>query len=201
MICFLAIFLFFLSVLPAGADVLATLDAQEHTKLNSAVLNLSKKALTSYLLYNRKIDVPKDLPSVLLKEQAGVFVTLYNSDEKRGCWGSVNPSYNSIAQDIIEHSIAAAMDDKRYFNVDKSELADLSYSVSILGELEPVNSMRELHPSVYGLLVRDGEKGAVLLPGEAKTARWQILECKRLAGIAWNIRAEMYRFKTILFEL
>jgi AMMECR1 domain-containing protein len=49
-----------------------------------------------------------------------------------------------------------------------------------------------------GLMVTNGKRGAVLLPGEAKTSTWAIAECCRKAGI--RPQGEMlYRFRTTVF--
>ncbi len=40
----------------------------------------------------------------------------------------------------------------------------------------------------------------MLLPGEAKTAAWQIAECKRKAGLPPDAPVQMYVFPTVTLE-
>jgi len=184
-----------------SADILSQAKEQNHAKLKKEIIGLSKRVLTQYLIKQREIKAPKNLSPFLLKNQAGLFVTLYVGDEKRGCWGNLYPQRKNIADEIIKNTIKAASKDQRYENIHVSDLPFVTYSVSIVGKIEPINDSGELNPRIYGLLVKKGKKAGVLLPGEAKTNRWQVLECKRLAGINFREEVEMYRFRTILFEL
>ena len=54
--------------------------------------------------------------------------------------------------------------DYRFTPVTEEELEELIYSVDVLGEPEPVKSIRELDPHRYGIIVRSGHRIGVLLP-------------------------------------
>ena len=46
-------------------------------------------------------------------------------------------------------------------------------------------------------MVRSGSRAAVLLPGEARTASWQLQEAKRQAGIGLQEPVELFKIHTL----
>jgi len=120
------------------------------------------------------------------ERQAGVFVTLRNSGQLRGCIGTISQTKDSIAQEIIANAIASAVSDDRFSPVEVSDLPKLSYEVSILGLPRPLRKPDHHDPGANGLIVkaRDGRAG-LLLPGiaEVKTLKEQFQICCQKGGI------------------
>ena len=85
-----------------------------------------------------------------LNGRAGVFVSLKKFGELRGCIGTTKPTATSIVDEIIQNAVSAGQHDPRFEPVTVEELADLTYSVDVLGVPEPVVSPKDLNPSVYG---------------------------------------------------
>ncbi len=138
--------------------------------------------------------------SPLLKRRAGVFVTLKLGDRVRGCMGNLDPRERDIAHEIAAHVAAAARGDARYRPVALRELPKLRYYISIIGPRRRVQSVSEIIPSQHGLLVEWNGRGGVLLPGEAKTARWAEAECRRKAGIPPKVPVQMSIFETAVLD-
>ena len=134
----------------------------------------------------------------------GVFVTLRTAKGKlRGCIGSLAPTEKDLVEETWRLAVAAASHDYRFEPVTAAELPGMHFSVTVLGELEPVPSPDELNPAVYGVVVTaaDGRKG-VLLPdieGIDSVAE-QIAIARDKASIDSDEPVELQRFKAECFE-
>ena len=104
-----------------------------------------------------------------LKAQGAAFVTLTVDGELRGCIGALEP-YQSLAEDVREHAVAAALEDYRFPQVQENELAKIDIEVSRLTipvPLEYTDSndlLAKLHPGVDGVILRDSSRRATFLP-------------------------------------
>jgi AmmeMemoRadiSam system protein A len=97
-------------------------------------------------------------------ERAGVFVSLHEHGELRGCIGTIAPTRSSIADEIVSNGIAACSRDPRFPAVTPAELPHLDYSVDVLMPAEPITSLSELDPKRYGVIVSKGWQRGLLLP-------------------------------------
>lgn len=119
------------------------------------------------------------------REQAGVFVSLYKGGELRGCMGTAAPVTACVAREIIRNAIEACAYDPRFLPVEVQELYQLEISVDVLGSPETVESLDDLDPAVYGIIVEKDMRRALLLPGLAGiiTPEKQLEVAKEKAGI------------------
>jgi len=126
---------------------------KERRANESAFVALARATINTWVQNGRKLnfDNYKDQAEIdpkilaeLEKQQAGVFVSLHEHGELRGCIGTTGPVTENIAQEIIRNAIEAAGYDPRFLPVEESELKDLEISVDVLGEPEPVDSIEEL---------------------------------------------------------
>lgn len=169
-------------------------------KMNEEIfVSLARKSLESYVGNNERIDRPKDLPKDLTENKAGVFVSLYLNGQLRGCIGTISPTTDSIADEIIQNAISAGLEDPRFNPVSKIELSKIVYSVDVLGEAEPINSMEELDPSRYGVIVTKGRRRGLLLPNleGINTSEEQVSVALKKAGISQNEDYNMERFEVV----
>ena len=124
---------------------------------------LAKQAVERYVQIGEKIEPPFDLPKEFLETKGGVFVTIFNGQELRGCIGTYLATNDNLAQEIIQNAISAATADNRFSPITKDEFPDLRYEVSILS---PPQSLKEemADPKKYGILVstKDGRSGLLL---------------------------------------
>jgi uncharacterized protein len=104
-----------------------------------------------------------------LRSEGAAFVTLTVHGELRGCIGALEP-YQSLAEDIREHAVAAALEDYRFPQVQEDELAKIEIEVSRLTRPIPLeyidadDLLTKLRPSVDGVILRDGSRRATFLP-------------------------------------
>jgi AmmeMemoRadiSam system protein A len=131
-------------------------------------IELAKNAVEQYVAKKKVINVPIDSPKEMIRNRKGVFVTIEKKGELRGCVGTYLPIKENIAKEIIDNAIAAS-NDPRMHPVQINELQELSYTVYLLNEPQPVKDIIELDPKRYGLIIRavgDGKqaKSALLLP-------------------------------------
>ncbi|MDR1741465.1 MAG: AmmeMemoRadiSam system protein A [Synergistaceae bacterium] len=132
-----------------------------------------------------------DLPKQMLSRQAGVFVTIKKDGQLRGCIGTIGPTQENVAEEIISNSVLAALKDPRFDPVDPSELDSLTYDVDVLSPSEVVVDEQLLDPKRYGVIVScDGRRGLLLpdLDG-VNTADDQIDIALKKGGIS---KAEPY---------
>ena len=111
---------------------------------------------------------PLALPSHLC-ETGSSFVTLTIHGELRGCIGSLD-AYESLAQDVREHAVAAALSDPRFPPVREEELNRIHIEVSRLTRPIPLeytdadDLLSKLRPFVDGVILRDAFHRATFLP-------------------------------------
>ncbi len=94
---------------------------------------------------NRIIEPSSDLEErIVAKKSRCVCDVEEKRSIERVCIGTIVPTEDNIAGEIIQNAIGAGIYDPRFHAVTKEELAELVYSVDVLGQAEPVNSTDEL---------------------------------------------------------
>lgn len=170
--------------------------AQGGRCVESFPVRLARAAVETYVKSRKKISPPEDIPEEF-QGRAGVFCTLTIGGALRGCIGTIEPTTGSLAREIIENAIAAATQDPRFQPVREEELARLSYSVDILMPSEPVSSLDELDPKVYGVIVSKGRRRGLLLPDleGIESPAEQVEIARRKAGIGPDEDIQLERFE------
>lgn len=167
-------------------------EQQEH----HPVVKLARETIERFVREGRIIGPPRVLTPEM-KEKAGVFVSLHKKGALRGCIGTIQPTQRNVALEIIHNAISAATQDPRFPPVRASELDDLEISVDILQPPEPIQSIGELDPRRYGVIVESGWRRGLLLPDldGVDTAEYQVEIARRKAGIGPHERVQLYRFE------
>lgn len=170
--------------------------------MSNPYVELARKSLETYVVEGKKIKAPKDLPREMLTQQGGVFVSIKIDGQLRGCIGTIAPTQENLAQEIIENAISAGCRDPRFYPVNERELKDLEYSVDVLKEPEPVKSLDELNPKKYGVIVQQGIRKGLLLPNleGIDTPQEQVYIACQKAGIDPKSDFEMQRFEVIRYK-
>lgn len=133
------------------------------------LLDIARQAITCAVSGER---VPalnmESLPETL--RQTGVaFVTLTEDGDLRGCVGALE-AYQTLAEDVQEHAVAAALSDFRFYPVQPEELNRLHIEISRLTEPVPLRyaSPTELpdllKAGIDGVIIQDGLRRATFLP-------------------------------------
>ncbi len=161
------------------------------------------KASLSYLMEHGKVlpAFSEPVPTEL-QQPAGVFVSLKKQGQLRGCIGTILPTQSDAATEIIRNAVNAATADPRFPRVQPQELVELEISVDILTPPELIESLSELDPRRYGVIVRRGNRSGLLLPDleGVDTVTEQVDIACRKAGIHPGEPLEMYRFEVIRYK-
>lgn len=160
-------------------------------------VRLARKSLEYYLKYGEIMDVPKNLNEELLENRSGVFVSLKEDSMLRGCIGTIEPTKENIAMEIIRNAVSAGVEDPRFLPVEESELDKIVYSVDVLRKPENIDSIEELDVKKYGVIVSKGMRRGLLLPNleGIETPEEQVNIALKKAGISPDESYSMERFK------
>ena len=142
------------------------------------------------------------IPGQLYEIRRGCFVSLHmQSDELRGCIGTLEPHEINLVGEIRRNALSAAFHDHRFSPLSNEEFMDTKISVDVLTPPERISSLDELDPEIYGLIITDGKlQRGVLLPSVPgiDSIEKQIEVVKRKAGLsrADDRLLEYYRFSS-----
>lgn len=169
---------------------------------NNPYVDLAKKTIHEYIKNGKKIEIPKDLPEEMINNSAGTFVTIHKNGELRGCIGTINPTRETIAEEIVNNAISASTRDPRFPQVIESELEELEISVDVLSKAEEIEDISQLDVNRYGIIVTSGYKKGLLLPNieGIETPEMQLEIALRKASIFPGEEFTMERFEVIRYE-
>jgi len=165
------------------------------------LVELARHTINVYITEGRRIDTPREIPPEM-RQRAGAFVTIHLAGRLRGCIGTIQPVCDNLAEEVIRNAVSAATRDPRFPPIRRDELPDLDIKVDVLSEPERVDSLAELNPARYGLVVQSvsqpWKRGLLLpdLPGidtVEKQVKWTR---EHKAGVTDpNEPVDMYRFE------
>lgn len=172
------------------------------SKNEDSYIALARKTIEKYLTTGEKLLVPSNLPKEMVENQAGVFVSIHEENNLRGCIGTIFPIMECIAEEIIENAISAATKDPRFSPIEKEELPYLEISVDVLNPPEDISSIEELDTKKYGVIVSSGIKRGLLLPNleGIDTVEEQIQIAKRKGNITDDEEIKLQRFEVVRHE-
>ena len=178
------------------------------------LVKLARKAVEKYLHESVVINADN---SYGLTQKAGVFVTLnYLSNDKeylRGCVG-FPLAEKTLHQSVIEAAIAAATQDPRFEPIDKKDIENIIFEVSVLS---PPEKIEVQNPKDYKNHIKIGRDGLILkckygagllLPQVPVELNWDINEY--LANICYKAGAppdawlmpesQLYKFGAVIYK-
>lgn len=142
-------------------------------KLNSIerniLLRIARESITDAVNHRQISEIKLDTLPDSLKNIGASFVTLTKHGDLRGCIGALE-AYQSLAQDVQDHAIAAATEDYRFSPVGPSELAEIHIEISYLTEPQnldyasPTELIKLLRPGIDGVIIGDERRRATFLP-------------------------------------
>jgi len=161
--------------------------------------SLARRSLEHTVKGGGDLPFPDGLPDEMLKERAGVFVSLHKNGRLRGCIGTIAPTTSSIAREIIQNAVSAGLSDTRFEPVSGAELPFLTYKVDVLSAPEEISGPGELDVKRYGVIVSSGHKRGLLLPNldGIDTVEEQIAIARRKGGISEHAAVKLERFEVI----
>ncbi len=127
---------------------------------------LAREALTAYV--ERKVRIKLEGLPPAFTEKAGVFVTLHEDGELRGCIGYPEPVME-LGRAIVDSAINAGVNDPRFPRVMPNEIPKIEVEVTVLSPPRPYEVRnRDLPGAVrigeHGLIIRRGMWSGLLLP-------------------------------------
>lgn len=179
----------------AKNDRLATRKASE-----DPWVKLARRSLETYVKTGQRLtSLPEDLPAEMTTQQAGAFVSLHKNGQLRGCIGTIAPTCDNLAWEIVQNAVSACSRDPRFSPVRPDELDELEYSVDVLGAPEPVDSPAALDPKTYGVIVSCGGRRGLLLPDldGVDSVEAQLSIALQKGGIRENEPYKIERFKVV----
>ncbi len=161
-------------------------------------VQLARATIDAYVRDDRVLP-PGEAPVVAEGQPAGVFVTLHqhSTGELRGCIGTIEATEPTLAQEIIHNAIAAASNDRRFPPICQSELDDLDIEISVLHPAEKIDSIDELDPRCYGVIVQCGQRRGLLLPNipGVDDAETQVDLARQKGWIGQDEPLDLWRFR------
>ncbi len=134
------------------------------------LLQLARRAIQKYLQSGQILQIESENLSPALQEKRGIFVTLEENGELRGCIGNLQPT-KMVYQGVIDNSLSSAFFDPRFPSLTIEEFPDIKIEISILDPLEKLSSFSSsaklldyLSKNKPGLLIKKGGKEATFLP-------------------------------------
>ena len=123
-----------------------------------------------------------DIPALpeIFSENRGIFVTLTQAGELRGCIGFPYPTF-PLGEALREAAVAAATQDPRFYPVREAELFEIRVEVTILTPPEVLDCPAEDRPNHieigrHGLIAELGSRSGLLLPQVAEEYHWDAEE-------------------------
>lgn len=163
-------------------------------------VRLARLSLETWVRTGCRLDrLPEGLPQEMTGQAAGAFASLHIDGRLRGCIGTIAPTRETVAWEIVQNAVSAGTRDPRFPPVRAEELEELEYSVDVLGRPEAVDSPAQLDPRRYGVIVSYGQKRGLLLPDldGVDTVEEQVAIARRKGGIREEDPYTLQRFEVV----
>jgi AmmeMemoRadiSam system protein A len=161
----------------------------------SEIVSLARASIGHFLLTGTELPSPT-LSGAEYPTDAGAFVSLHRKGMLRGCIGTIQPTYVSLAEEVAHNAVQAATRDPRFPPLDTTELPDLEIKVDVLFAPETC-TIADLDPLHYGVIVTNGWRRGLLLPdleGVDDVAQ-QVSIALQKAGISPDEGCNVERFR------
>ncbi|WP_044913612.1 AmmeMemoRadiSam system protein A [Butyrivibrio sp. WCE2006] len=181
-------------------------ELRERQKDEDPYVSLARFSLESYISAGKTYHVKdlrgtyyENLPQEMLTQTAGAFVSIHKNGALRGCIGTILPTCECVAEEILQNAISAATNDPRFPMITREELPWLEISVDVLDKPEPISSPDDLDVKRYGVIVTSGHKRGLLLPnldGVDDVIQQINIACQK-AGIPKGEEISLERFEVV----
>ena len=175
------------------------------------LVSTARKIVTEFVTSGNRLALGKDIEAKLSFD-AGLFVTLNSRNDLRGCIGFPLP--RKISQALPEAAIAAATEDPRFPPVEKAELDNITFEVTVLTPPEeihvddPTTLPDRIKVGRHGLIIKQGYNSGLLLPQVPVEYGWSEKEfldhtCQKagLPSKCWmQKQTRVFAFEGIIFK-
>ena len=199
-----------------GYSAVALLQAQTHaaqaesfslgSKEKDTLIQLAKKSVET-AVREEKLYEPAASDFAAFQQERGVFVTLKEKGELRGCIGLITAE-KPLYLGVRDAATYAALRDPRFPPVNTGELPGLEYEISVLTPFHRILDVKDIRVGRDGLLMVQGRSEGIFLPQVPTEQGWDrktyLEELGRKAGLsrqAWQDEAtDIYAFSAIVFN-
>ena len=180
------------------------------SKDGNILLKLARKTIEKFT-NNERIEKPLKY-SKALDEKMGVFCTITEHGELRGCIGLPYPIKSLI--DAVIDAAQSACEDPRFEKLSREELDKIKIEISVLTEPKlikvekPEQYLEEIEIGKDGLIIQYGHYSGLLLPQVASDYNWGVEEflknlCIKAGMLSeeWkNPEARIYKLHAQIFR-
>ena len=172
---------------------------EERKNMADEYVKLARQSLESYITKGIRMAIPADVSPEIRDRKAGAFVSIHKNGKLRGCIGTILPTKDSLAEEIITNAISASTQDPRFHPIVEEELPWLDVKVDVLGEPEQITGLDQLDVKKYGVIVTSGDKTGLLLPDldGVDTVEEQVAIAFQKGGISTDEEVFLYRFEVV----
>lgn len=167
------------------------------------LLRLARRALEAHV---RQQAPPALERGGTLDEPLGVFVSIHNEDDLRGCLGRLDVD-RPLAETVVDLAALVSDSDPRFDPVSPAELPTLDVEISVLTPEREITSIDEIEVGRHGLIVERGYRRGLLLPQVATERDWDVetflVQTCLKAGLpedAWRNGARIWIFEAQVFS-
>jgi AmmeMemoRadiSam system protein A len=135
----------------------------------SSLLQLARNEITNAVEKKPLSRITVSDYSPILQAIGASFVTLTLNGNLRGCIGTLH-AHQPLVLDVVEHAVAAALEDYRFEPVKPRELANLTIEISVLSNpimlkfFSPEELLEQLVPGEDGVILKSRWNQATYLP-------------------------------------
>jgi len=197
------------SLLPADANTAPAFTVKKKA-YEDPYIELARMAIEKYVKEGTQLEwneYKKYFSASFIREaealHAGAFVSIHKNKDLRGCIGTISPTTENLAEEIIYCAIEACSADPRFYPVTKGELEFLDIKVDVLSQPEDIDDKSMLDEKRYGVIVSKGVRRGLLLPNleGVNSIDEQLKIAKRKAGIDENDEnIRIKRFEVVRHE-
>lgn len=175
-------------------------------KEKDALIALAKKSVET-AVRERKLYEPSASEFPTLQQERGVFVTLMEKGNLRGCIGLISAE-KPLYLGVRDAATSAALRDPRFPPTTAAELPQLEYEISVLSPFHRVYDVKDVRVGRDGLLMIQGDYEGILLPQVPTEFGWDrktfLEEACMKAGLprqAWQEEStDIFAFSALVFR-
>ena len=179
-------------------------------KEKKTLLSIARQTLENHFKGNYKVlkELETSFPiTTPLKEKSGVFVTLREQGDLRGCIGTIigeEPLWEGVRNNVLK----SAFHDPRFPPLKESELEKVDIEISVMTPLQKIVDYKKIRLGTDGVIIRKDYYQAVFLPQVATETGWNLDQflghlCQK-AGLPTNTYKsggmEFLIFQALVFE-
>jgi len=169
------------------------------------LLEIAKKSVDEIVLNNNLLELNSSEFEALNLDR-GAFVTLEKGGRLRGCIGYTS-AVQPLNQIVRNAATSAAVKDYRFPPVEKDELNELEFEISVLSPFRLVTDINQIKIGKHGLFIKKSNSGGLLLPQVATDNQWDVntflQQTCRKAGLPFNAwkdeETDIFKFSAFIF--